>query len=72
MFNQQSVNVVGESLYNGSYNLILSQTAPLEELNLNFSRSSEIIDKEPQVGVTGRVKKLIKVHKSISVSPIRI
>lgn len=52
MFNQQNANVITESLYNSNSNLIASQTAPFEELSLNLSRSSEIIDKEPQVGVT--------------------
>lgn len=52
MFNQQNANVIAESLYNSNFNLITSQTVPFEELNLNFSRSSEIIEKKPQVGVT--------------------
>lgn len=51
MFNQQNANVITESLYNSNSNLIASQTAPFEELSLNLSRSSEIIEKEPQVGV---------------------
>ncbi|RUT09691.1 hypothetical protein DSM106972_001860 [Dulcicalothrix desertica PCC 7102] len=52
MFNQQNANVIAESLYNSNSNLISSQRVPFEELSCKFYRSSEIIDRKPQVGVT--------------------